>query len=331
MPAIDPFDRRLLVVSGKGGTGKTTVAAACAVAAARAGRRVLLVEVEGRGGAFDLLSLRHPGFEERRTRLGFSILAVTARDALLEYLWVFFKMGALSRTLARAHVVETVTDGVPGFRDLMIAGKMYELTTWRSTSREPEARRRPHYDLVVVDAPPTGQVLGMLGAPRAYRGIIRGGRPARQLVSIDRLFREEARVALVTTPEDLAVAETLETVDALREAGFPRPWIVANRVRPPAFPKGTRAAGMRITPDALAQRLRGAGADVTDEQADALLTAAREEEAHAEAERRQLRRLAGKPDAELPLLATPTFGRPEVEALADSLAPPADAATGASA
>src|SRR4051812_6890242 len=242
MPAIDPFDRRLLVVSGKGGTGKTTVAAACALAASRAGRRVLLVEVEGRGGAFDLLSVPRSGFEERRTPLGFSILAVTARDALLEYLWVFFKMGTLSRTLARGHVVETVTDGVPGFRDLMVAGKLYELTAWRSTSREAEARRRPHYDLVVVDAPPTGQVLGMLGSPRAYRGIIRGGRPAQQLVSIDRLFREEARIALVTTPEDLAVAETLETVDALREAGLPAPWIVANRVRPPAFPKGTRAA-----------------------------------------------------------------------------------------
>jgi len=326
MPAIDPFDRRLLVVSGKGGTGKTTVAAACALAASRAGRRVLLVEVEGRGGAFDLLSVPRSGFEERRTPLGFSILAVTARDALLEYLWVFFKMGTLSRTLARAQVVETVTDGVPGFRDLMIAGKLYELTAWRSTSREAEARRRPHYDLVVVDAPPTGQVLGMLGSPRAYRGIIRGGRPAQQLVSIDRLFREETRIALVTTPEDLAVAETVETLDALGEAGFPKPWIVANRVRPPAFPKGTRAAGTRITPDALAQRFREAGADVSDEQAGALLTAAREEEARAEAERRQLRRLPARPGAELPLLARPTFGRAEVERLADSLA----AAPGAS-
>ena len=174
-----------------------------------------------RAGAARSTSCRSPdsGFEERRTPLGFSILAVTAREALLEYLWVFFKMGALSRSLARAQVVETVTDGVPGFRDLMIAGKMYELTTWRSGSQDAEARRRAKYDLVVVDAPPTGQVLGMLGAPRAYRGMIRGGRPAQQLVGIDRLFREESRVALVTTPEDLAVTETLETVDALRVSG----------------------------------------------------------------------------------------------------------------
>src|SRR4051794_13242753 len=267
MPAIHPFDRRLLIVSGKGGTGKTTVAAACAVAASRAGKRVLLAEVEGRGGAFDLLSLPRSGFEERRTPLGFSILGITARDALIEYLWVFFRMGALSRTLARAQVMETVTDGVPGFRDLMVAGKMYELTSWRSSSKEAEARRRPHYDLVVVDAPPTGQVLGVLRAPRAYQGIIRGGRPARQLVAIERLFREESRIALVTTPEDLAVAETLETVDALKEGGFPAPWIVANRVRPPTFPRGTRAAGMRMTPADLAGAIRGAGGDVDDDAA----------------------------------------------------------------
>ena len=320
MPAIDPFDRRLLIVSGKGGTGKTTVAAACAVAAARSGKRVLLAEVEGRGGAFDLLSLPRTGFEEKRTPLGFRIVGITARDALIEYLWLFFKMRTLSRTLARAQVLETVTDGVPGFRDLMIAGKMYELTSWRQTSHEAEAKRRPAYDLVVVDAPPTGQVLGMLKAPTAYRGIIRGGRPAGQLVSIDRLFREESRVALVTTPEELAVAETVETADAMRAAGFPDPWVVANRVRAPAFPRGTRAAGMRLTPDDLAERLA-----VDAAAAERLLAAAREEEARSEAERRLLRRLAkdGAPAAvELPLLTTAAFGRAEVERLAGGLGVP---------
>jgi anion-transporting ArsA/GET3 family ATPase len=325
MPAIDPFDRRLLIVSGKGGTGKTTVAAACAMAAARRGRRVLLAEVEGRGGAFDLLSLPRTGFEEQWTRLGFRIVAITARDALVEYLWLFFRMRTLSRTLARAQVLETVTDGVPGFRDLMIAGKMYELTSWRAT-QEAEAKRRTAYDLVVVDAPPTGQVLGMLKAPRAYRGIFRGGRPASQLVSIDRLFREESTVALVTTPEELAVAETAETADALRDAGFPDPWIVANRVRPPAFPRGTKAAGMRLSPGDLSTRVAASGTDLATDDAEAILTAAREEEARAEAERRLLKRLAGDgapASVELPMLATESFGRAEVERLAAALGPEA--------
>jgi anion-transporting ArsA/GET3 family ATPase len=321
MPAKGPFDRPLLIVSGKGGTGKTTVAAACALAAARTGKRVLLAEVEGRGGAFDLLSLPRTGFDEHRTPLGFSILALTAREALLEYLWLFFKMRALSRTLARAQVVETVTDGVPGFRDLMIAGKLYELTTWRSGSGEAEAKRRAHYDLVVVDAPPTGQLLGMLQSPQAYRGMIRGGRPVRQLAGIDRLFHEQSRIALVTTPEDLAVTETLETVEALGAAGFPQPWIVANRVRPPAFPRGTKAAGMRLTPASLARAVSDAGGEIDEEAAGRLLVAAKEEEGRTEAERRQLRRLrSAGVDAELPLLATASFGRHEVERLADELA-----------
>src|SRR5262249_2760098 len=100
------------------------------------------------------------------------------------------------------------------------------------------------------------------------------------------------------------------------------PWVVANRVRPPAFPRGTRAAGMRLTPDSLAERLRRAGAEgVTADEAGVLLEAARDEEARAEAERRQLRRLTGasRPAVALPLLATPTFGRAEVERLAGEL------------
>jgi anion-transporting ArsA/GET3 family ATPase len=291
------------------------------VAAARSGKRVLLAEVEGRGGAFDLLGLPRSGFEERRTPLGFSLLGITAREALLEYLWLFFRMGAVSRTLARAHVLETVTDGVPGFRDLMIAGKLYELTVWRSTSREQEARRRAAYDLVVVDAPPVGQVLGMLKAPDAYRGIIRAGKPGRQIESIDALFREGSRLALVATPEEMAVGETLEAVDALAEAGLPAPAVVANRVRPAPFPPGTRAAAGRATAASLRRMLREAGCEVGAESADELLRLARDEDARVRAEGRFVRRLGSRvPVVRLPLLATERFGRAEVDTLATVLA-----------
>ncbi|HEX9377602.1 MAG TPA: ArsA-related P-loop ATPase [Actinomycetota bacterium] len=309
------FDRRLLLVSGKGGTGKTTVAAACAMAAARTGRRVLLAEVEGRGGAFDLLELPRTGFEERRTRFGFSILGITARDALLEYLWLFFRMKALSRTLARAQVLETVTDGVPGFRDLMVAGKLYELTAWRATSREREAAERVAYDLVVVDAPPVGQVLGMLRSPGAYRGVIRGGRAGRQVESIEQLFREYTRLVLVATPEEMAVAETLESTEALAADGFDPPSVVANRVRPPVFPAGTRAVGLRLSPERLRDVLAGAGQEVDGAAAEWLIRAARDEDARVHAEARYLSEL--RAGLHLPLVATERFGPREVEGLAD--------------
>ena len=249
------------------------------------------------------------------------MLGITAREALLEYLWLFFRMGAVSRTLARAHVLETVTDGVPGFRDLMVAGKLYELTLWRSTSREQEARRRAAYDLVVVDAPPVGQVLGMLQAPGAYRGIIRAGKPSRQIESIDTLFREGSRLALVATPEELAVAETLEAEDALAEAGLPAPAVVANRVRPAPFPPGTRAAAGRTTAASFRGTLRDAGCEVGADAAGEVLRLARDEDARVRAEARFLGRLAAHgPVVRLPLLATERFGRAEVEALAAVLA-----------
>src|SRR5213593_2855069 len=154
------FDRTVLVVSGKGGVGKTTVAAACARIAARRRRRVLLAEVEGRDGVARLLGIPSPGFEERPTRFGYSVLSITAKEALLEYLWLFFHMRALSRSLRRARVVDVAAEAIPGFRDAMSAGKLYELTGWRSTSANTHGRTP--YELVVVDAPPTGQLLPFL-------------------------------------------------------------------------------------------------------------------------------------------------------------------------
>src|SRR5438552_4146968 len=165
------FDRSVLVVSGKGGVGKTSVAAACAHVAATTRSRVVLAEIEGRDGIARLLGIPSPGFEERRTRFGHSVISISGRDALLEYLWLFFKMRTLARSLGRAKVVEVATEAIPGFRDVMTAGKLYELTWWRA-SRERGSGRRP-YDLVVVDAPPTGQLLSFLESARAYRDLIR--------------------------------------------------------------------------------------------------------------------------------------------------------------
>src|SRR5712691_1970239 len=228
MVSADLLDTRLLIVSGKGGVGKTTVATALARAAARSGRRTVLAEVEGRGGIARLLGLPAVRFEDRPTPFGFAVTSITPREALVEYLWMFFGMRTLSRTLGRAKVLEMATDGIPGFRDLMIAGKLYELTEWRRGSGSSSGRRR--YDLVVVDAPPTGQLLPLLRAPGMFLDIIRMGRPHRQMQSIDRLLRRESAVVLVAIPEEMSVAETLETSAALREDGMACRAVVANRV-----------------------------------------------------------------------------------------------------
>jgi anion-transporting ArsA/GET3 family ATPase len=317
MTGPDPFGGRVLVVSGKGGTGKTTVAAACAMAAARTGRRVLLTEVEGRDGIAGLLEVPAPGFEERPTRWEFSILSVTPREALLEYLWLFFRMRAVARTLKSARVLETVTDGVPGFRDLMAAGKLYELTEWRDRER-----KRPHYDLVVVDAPPSGQIVSFLKGPQGFRDLIRVGRAHKQLLSIDRLIRERTRLLLVAIPEEMSVQETAETASELRREGLPFTAVVANQVRPPLFGRGTKAAALRMEPARLVELISAAGGRASEASAAEVLQAAASEDARVHTERRRISRLREIGALiELPFLFSESFGPQQVEALAGELVP----------
>jgi anion-transporting ArsA/GET3 family ATPase len=311
----DLFDRSVLVVSGKGGVGKTAVAAACARAAAHRRARVLLADIEGREGIARLLRVPPPGFAERPTRFGHAVLSITAKAALLEYLTLFFHMRTLSRSLQRAKVVDVATEAIPGFRDVMVAGKLYELTWWRA-GRERRGDRRP-YDLVVVDAPPTGQLLPFLRSSTAYRELIRAGRPHRQLESIDRLLREDTRVALVAIPEEMSVAETIETVLALRDANLPDPLVVVNQVTPPPFPKGVRAAALRLEPPDVVRMLKQLEVESDEGAAEDLLRAALDTDARVREERRYIARLEkAAPVLELPFLFTPSFGPDEVGALA---------------
>ncbi|MCA1844805.1 MAG: ATPase [Actinobacteria bacterium] len=313
------FDRSVLIVSGKGGVGKTTVASACALAAGRKRRRVVLAEIEGRGGLSRLLGIPPPGFEERRTPFGHAALSITAKDALLEYLWLFFRMKALSRSLQRAKVVDVAAEAIPGFRDVMVAGKLYELTTYRSGPGA--SHGRSPYDLVVVDAPPTGQFLSFLESAGGYGDLIKSGRVNRQLVSIDRLLRKDTRIVLVAIAEEMSVAETVETVDALREAGFPEPTIVVNQLVPSPFPRGTRAAGMRLEQPDVVRLLREAGAEADEDDAGELLQTIRDVDARHREEQRHVARLEKvAPVIELPFLFTPSFGPAEVRALSEGLA-----------
>ncbi|MBI4260899.1 MAG: ATPase [Actinobacteria bacterium] len=312
-----PFDRRVLLVSGKGGTGKSTVAAALALAGARTGRRTLLVETEGRGGMARLLRVPALRFEEEPTPLGFHAMALTAHEALIEYLTRIMGLRGLGGPLRRARVTEMATEAIPGFRDMMIGGKLHELTGWREV--HPDAGRRP-YDLLVVDGPPTGQLIQLLRAPEAYRDLIRVGRAARQVVSIHRLFTDELRVVLVAIPEEMSVAETLEAVEGLDGMGAVYGPVLVNRVIPPVFPTGVGAAARRLSPADVAGVLGRAGHPVPEPVAAALLESALMEDGRRRAQRGRVARLArAGPIVELPLLATPSMGPGELEVLADTI------------
>jgi len=224
---------RLHIVSGKGGTGKTTIAAALACALATAGRRVLLCEVEGRQGIAELFGgPRLVGAEERRvcrTPDGGAVhaLAIDAEDAFLEYLETFYHLGLAAKALDRFGVVDFATSIAPGLRDVLLTGKVYEAV------RRGEKNRPNSYDAVVLDAPPTGRIAQFLNVHQAVAGLARVGPIRGQADSIMRMLRSTTTaVHLVTLLEDMPVTETEEAVAALRPTGISVETVIANKVIP---------------------------------------------------------------------------------------------------
>jgi anion-transporting ArsA/GET3 family ATPase len=226
----------LHVVSGKGGTGKTTIAAGLACALATRGRRVLLCEVEGRQGLAELFGVPPlEGDEERRltrTPAGGTVfgLSVDAEDALREYLDTFYHLGLAGRALDRFGVIDFVTSIAPGLRDVLLTGKVYEAVR-RGQKGLPTA-----YDAVVLDAPPTGRIGQFLNIHDAVSGIAKVGPIRSQADSVAALLRARTTIVhLVTLLEDMPVTETEEAVAALQPSGTRIGAIIENMVNPSPF------------------------------------------------------------------------------------------------
>jgi anion-transporting ArsA/GET3 family ATPase len=220
----------VVIVSGKGGTGKSTVAAALAMAGVASGRRTLLAEVEGRGEIATTLGIADPGFVERPTSHGFHVLSITPHETVRAYLRRYAGMRRIPKPLMRTGAVDQIITATPGLRDLLALGMIYE--SFQVRAQDSGGRRATGYDLVVVDAPPTGQIASFLSAPSVFAGLVRVGRIRRQASSVAQMLRRRSRVVLVSLPEEMSVAETLETVPAIHDTGTKVTAIVANRVHP---------------------------------------------------------------------------------------------------
>ncbi len=223
----------LHIVSGKGGTGKTTIAGALACALATDGRRVLLCEVEGRGGIAELFGVSAlVGDEERRlvrTPSGGHVhgLSIDAEDALLEYLETFYHLGLAGRALDRFGAIDFATSIAPGLRDVLLTGKVYEAVRRAPTGR-PGA-----YDAVVLDAPPTGRISQFLNVHEAVSGLARMGPIRNQADSIMKVLRSATTVVhFVTMLEDMPVTETEEAVVALQPTRIAVGAVIENMVNP---------------------------------------------------------------------------------------------------
>jgi len=302
---------RLHVVTGKGGTGKTTVAAAIALALAYDGRRTLVVEVEGRQGIaplFDAAPLPYgertlatpPGGGEVRA------LAVEPKSALMEYLDLFYHLGRAGRVLEKMGAVDFATTVAPGMRDVLMTGKLYEAVRRRDDG--------PVYDAVVLDAPPTGRITRFLNVNEEVVGLAKMGPIRNQAGSIMTLLRSpQTAVHVVTLLEEMPVQETCDGVHELREAELPVGGVVVNMVREPILARTdlTAAAKGRLDRQAVLDGLASArfgghgNGKRLESLADGLLLEAREHAQRVRLERRERRALAElkRPLYELPVIS----------------------------
>ena len=223
----------LHIVTGKGGTGKTTIAGALGCALATSGRRVLVCEVEGRNGISELFDVAPlTGREERRisrTPAGGMVfgLSIDAEDALIEYLDTFYHLSIAGKALDRFGAIDFATSIAPGLRDVLLTGKVYEAVRRR-------IKNRPNsYDAVVLDAPPTGRIAQFLNVHAAVAGLAKVGPIRNQADSIMRLLRSATTaVHFVTLLEDMPVTETEEAVAALRPTQIRIGTVIENMVTP---------------------------------------------------------------------------------------------------
>jgi anion-transporting ArsA/GET3 family ATPase len=283
------LDKRLVFVTGKGGVGKTTVAACLARVAARRGKRVIVCEV----------AAEEAWHEEVEVTPGIHSIAVDPEHAMREYLTDQVG-GALSKVMTSSRIFTYLAAAAPGLRELLMIGKVWDLAQLdqRRTGSTP-------YDLVILDAPATGHALGMLRTPRTFRDVARVGPISRQAGRIDSFLTnpELTGIVAVAAPEEMPVNETIDFIKALGDEMQLKPdAVVVNGVYPERFRDPEVAAIEALGVDS--PKLRAA-----------LATARR-----ARHHRNQVRRLRRRaPAITLPFLFETDLREPSLDALADVL------------
>jgi anion-transporting ArsA/GET3 family ATPase len=227
----DLLDRRCLYFTGKGGVGKSTMAAATALLAARTGRRALLIEVDAKGDVPAQFEREAVGFTPREVYPGVRAMAMDTEASLREYLRVSMRVPVIGRLGPLARVLDFVATAAPGVKEILTVGKiMWEV-------REAIEGRAEH-DIVIVDAAATGHIVAQLGAADAIQELVDVGPLRDQTRWVAELLAdpEVTAVNIVTTPEEMPVTETIELVARLRaEVDVPLGSVIVNRVLPELF------------------------------------------------------------------------------------------------
>jgi anion-transporting ArsA/GET3 family ATPase len=301
------FDRRLIFVTGKGGVGKSTVAIALGLLAARRGLRTIVAELQSQERVQQAFEHGAQHFVEVELAPRLFTISIDPQHAMEEYLRI--KTGPVGHAIGSSKLFQAFTMATPGMRELLSIGKIWELA-----QLERRTRGAAPYDVVMVDAPATGHGVGLLRTPRTFADIARVGPVAHQARQIAATIADRSLTAIVAvaTPEEMPINETVSLRQALAKEQLDLDLVVVNGLYPPRFDEAQIARvqqAMQSTEESVA---RGA------------LRAALSEHARLEAQRRQLARLTDDLSmngrlVELPFLFADHVGPAELERLADAL------------
>jgi anion-transporting ArsA/GET3 family ATPase len=317
------FDPKILIVSGKGGVGKTTVSAALALVAARRGRKVCVAEVDRKGALARLLGGGEPGYEPIELTSGVWGMGIVPEDALREYLDVQYHMTRISKVFTSTHFVDYITTAAPGLKDILVLGKIWYLENGRTRGPVRD------FDTIVVDAPAAGHMLTFLSAPMGLADAVQSGPIKRQSEWLIEMLRDpkRTRVHLVTLPEEMPVSETIETATALRQrVGVHAGALMANGVYNELLTRSETAVIEKLIATGETSELfdlaESVGLRLDQEDVDALLGYARfliRRRAIQSRHLKALRKSVEEPVIELPFLFSAGLALPDIETLADAI------------
>jgi anion-transporting ArsA/GET3 family ATPase len=306
-PMPEMLDKRLIFVTGKGGVGKSTVAASLGIAAAERGKRTIVCEIGSQENISRLFKRARVGFHEVELQPDLWTISIDPDESMREYVLLQLKVRAMRDLLFRSRVFTYLTAATPGLKELVTIGKIWELA-----QLDRKVKKGRKYDLVIVDAPATGHGIGFLQTPRTFAGIARVGPIHSQAQELDRFItdHEATGTALVSLPEEMPVNETAHLEHELREEiGVSVDRVYMNGLYPERFT------------DEEVERLDEA-AQKAGEGVRGALRAAASEHRRAGSQRAQLARLEAEvsaPVKQLPFIFEPELGVEDARRLAEAL------------